>query len=203
MARCWRSARASLRRGCREPTTSAFESRAATRSEPPASACGRLACPRPSGRTTAASSASRSPTRTDTGSSCRLLTLVAVDPERRDQLGGAEAIERTIDEEHLERYVGVDMSLAQEGDDLAPGQVLDDPLVVGGHHPLEIPAHVEHLLLLAALHHRLLDRGVPVAQDADDEVVEDVGLRLHRPAAVVLAKKLYDLGRDRGEKLAP
>lgn len=44
-------------------------------------------------------------------------SALAVDPLRLDQFGGPETVERWVDDEDLERDVGLDVGLAQERDD--------------------------------------------------------------------------------------
>src|SRR5438105_11889858 len=60
----------------------------------------------------------------------------------------------------------------------------------------------EHLLFLAALHHRALDRGEAVGERADDQVVTYVGLGFDRAASVVLADQCHDPVCDLGQQRA-
>ena len=94
------------------------------------------------------------------------------------------------------------MGLAEEREHLATGQLLDHPAVALLHEPLKVTPHVEHAVRLAARHHRALDRGEAIAQDADDQVVEDVGLGLDRSASVVFAHQRDDPVGDLSEQLA-
>ena len=56
---------------------------------------------------------------------------------------------------------------------------------------------------LAAVHDRLLERREPAAaHDDDDDVVERVGLGLHRAPAIVLAQDRDDAGGDRRQQVA-
>jgi hypothetical protein len=51
------------------------------------------------------------------------------------------------------------------------------------HDALEVLAHGDHALGLAAVHNRLLERREAVAAHDDaDDLVERVGRRLHRPS---------------------
>src|ERR1019366_286553 len=116
-----------------------------------------------------------------------------------DYLDRAEALQRTVDKEDLHRDVGLDVGLAEEREHLAAGQMLDRLRVAGGHHALEVLAHRDHPVWLAAVHDRLLQRGEAAsAHHHDDDVVEHVRLGLHRPAAVVLAQDAHDACGDRG-----
>jgi hypothetical protein len=67
---------------------------------------------------------------------------------------------------------------------------------------LEVAAHLEHAVGFAAFHHRALDRGEPVGEHADDQVVEHVGLGFDRSAAVVLAHERDDPVGDLGQQPA-
>ena len=70
------------------------------------------------------------------------------------------------------------------------------------HHVLEVVAHVDHAVGLAAVHDRLLQRReAAAAHHDDDDVVERVGLGLHRPATVMLAKDRDDAGRNCRQQL--
>src|SRR5438270_5604597 len=87
-------------------------------------------------------------------------------------LDGAEALERAVDEEDLHRDIGLDVGLAEEGEDLATGQLFDLLPVAPGHHALEVLTHGDHALGLAAVHDRLLQRReAAAAHDDDDDVV--------------------------------
>src|SRR5437763_6278738 len=101
----------------------------------------------------------------------------------------AEAFEWAVDEEDLHCDVGLDVGLAEEGQDLAPGQLFDRLLVARFHNALEVLAHGDHAVGLAAVHDRLLQRGeAAAAHHDDDDVIERVGLGLHRTAPVVIAQ---------------
>src|SRR5579884_1402214 len=114
---------------------------------------------------------------------------------------GAEAGDRAVDEEGLDRDVGLDVGLRQEGDYLAPGELLDRLLVAVRHYPLEVLAHGDDAVWLAAAHYRLLERGEAAApHHDDDDVIQRVGLGLHRTATVMLSQKRDDAVRDRGEQ---
>ena len=79
----------------------------------------------------------------------------------------------------------------------------DDALELVGHRLLEGQAHLADLVAVAVLDQRLLDLGHRLLEDADeDAVVEDVALRLRRPATVVLAEQLHDSVRYGGQLLA-
>src|SRR5438128_7692830 len=119
------------------------------------------------------------------------------------ELQCAEAIEWAVDEEDLHRDVGLDVGLAEEREHLAAGELLDRLSVALGHHALEVLTHRDHALGLAAVHDRLLERGkAAAAHDHDDDVVERVGLGLHRAATVVLAQDADDAGRDRRQQMS-
>ncbi len=118
-------------------------------------------------------------------------------------LDGAEAVQRRVHEEDLHRDVRLHVGLAQEGEHVAAGQPLDGLLVAIGHHALEVLAHGHHAVGLAALHDRLFKRGEAAApHHADDDVVQRIGLGLHRSAAVVVAQDPDDRRRDLGQQLA-
>src|SRR2546427_1508458 len=102
-------------------------------------------------------------------------------------LDGAEPFERAVDEEDLHRDVGLDVGLAEEREDLAAGQLFDLLLVPLGHDALEVLAHRDHPVGLAAVHDRLLQRReAAAAHDDDDDVLEHVGLGLHRAPPLVV-----------------
>src|ERR1700733_3164653 len=113
-----------------------------------------------------------------------------------DELERPEACQRSVHQEDLDCQVGLDVRLAEEREHLAAGELFDHVAVALLHHPLEVAAHVEHSLGLSAFHHRPLDRGESVRENADDQVVEHVGLRLDRTASVVLAHERDDPVRD-------
>src|SRR2546423_14628248 len=99
-----------------------------------------------------------------------------------DDLDGAEAWKWTVYEEHLDRDVGLDMSLGHERHNLASGQLFDRVLVTTGHHTLEFLPHRDDASWLSAVHQGLFQSGEPAAaHDHDDDVVQRVGLGLHRP----------------------
>src|SRR6266513_4021311 len=63
------------------------------------------------------------------------------------------------------------------------------------HDALPIP--------LAAVHNRLLQRReAAAAHDHDDDVVEHVGLGLHRPPPIMLAQDADDARRDRRQQVS-
>src|SRR5438874_11991283 len=82
------------------------------------------------------------------------------------ELQCAEAIEWAVDEEDLHRDVGLDVGLAEERQDLAAGQLRDRQFVALGHDALEVLAHGDHAIGLAAVHDRLLKRGEAAAARA-------------------------------------
>src|ERR1700677_4462303 len=90
---------------------------------------------------------------------------------------------------------GIDMRLGEDREHLAAGELLDRLGELTGHQMLELVAHVEDALGLAAGHDRLLQSREPAAaHHDDDDVVQRVGLGFHRPAAVVLAEDRDDAG---------
>src|SRR5205823_5078595 len=101
-----------------------------------------------------------------------------------------------------DRQIRLDVRLAQEGEHLTPGEVLDHLAVALFHHPLKVATHVQHTVWLAAFHHRALDRGEPVAEHAHDQIVKHVGLSFDRPATVVLAHQRDDPVGDLRQQLA-
>ena len=92
--------------------------------------------------------------------------------------------------------------MAEEREDCAAGELLDHGGVALFHHSLEVAAHLEDSVGFAAFHHRALDRGEPVCEDAHDQVVEHVGLGFDRPPSVVLAHERDDPVGDLGEQPA-
>src|SRR5438874_12262224 len=68
-----------------------------------------------------------------------------------DELQCAEAIEWAVDEEDLHRDVGLDVGLAEEGQDLAVGELLDHLFVALGHDALEVLTHGDDAVGLAAV----------------------------------------------------
>lgn len=114
-----------------------------------------------------------------------------------DDLDRAEALEGSVHEEDLDREVGLDVGLGEEGDHLAVGQLLDRQLVAVADQDLEAVAQRDDSLGAAVVHHRLLERReAAAAHHDDDQVVEHVGLSPGRPATVVLAEDRDDPRRD-------
>jgi RNA polymerase sigma factor (sigma-70 family) len=121
---------------------------------------------------------------------------------RFDELDGSEPLERPVDEEDLHRDVGFHVRLGEERDDVAAGEGLDRLGEALGHDALEVVAHGDDAVGLAAVHDRLLEGGeAAAAHDDDDEIVERVGLGLHRTAAVVLSEDGDDAVGDRRQQL--
>src|ERR1700733_763713 len=120
-----------------------------------------------------------------------------------DYLNGAKTIERAVDEEDLHGDVGLDVRLAEKGEYLAAGERFDGALVAGGHDALEVLPHGDHAVGLAAVHDGLLEWGeAATAHDDDDDVVQRIGLGLHRAGPVVVAQDADDAGRDRRQQMA-
>ena len=124
-------------------------------------------------------------------------------PLVRHDLEGSKAWQRPVHEEDLHRDVGLDMRLAEKGSHLPAGELFYRVPVAIRHDALEILTHVDHSLRLPAVHDGLLERGEPAAaHHADDDVVDRVGLGLHRPAPVVVAQDPDDGRRDLRQQLA-
>ena len=87
-------------------------------------------------------------------------------------------------------------SFGHEHPDLAAGRLLHHVRELVGHLLLEAPADLLDRLALAAFGERLLRTGERFLEHDDDEVLDDVGLRLRRALAVVLGLKPHDLPRD-------
>jgi hypothetical protein len=120
-----------------------------------------------------------------------------------EHFDGAEALEWTVDEEHLDRDIGLDVRLGEKREDLAVREPLDQVFIALGHHALEVLAHCHDPPTVTGVHHRLLERREPrAAHHAHDDVVERVRLGFERPAAVVLAEQLNEPGRDRRQQAA-
>ena len=85
---------------------------------------------------------------------------------------------------------------------LRPVALLDDAGKAVGHRLLEAAADVLDRLALAALGERLLGARERLLEHDDDEVVDDVGLRLGRTLSVVLGLQAHDLLRDHRSHLA-
>ena len=95
--------------------------------------------------------------------------------------------------EELEPVVGVERELAVVGDHLAAHVVPHALLELVRHRLLEREPHVAHLVAVAVVGERLLHTRHRLLEHADENpVVEDVALRLRRPASVVVAEELDD-----------
>jgi anaerobic selenocysteine-containing dehydrogenase len=114
-----------------------------------------------------------------------------------------ESGQRSVDKEDLDRDVGLHVRLGEERHDVAAGELSNRLLVAFFHNALEVLAHRDHALRVAAVHDRLLERREAAsAHDHDDDVIERVGLRLHRPAPIVLPENRDDARRDRRQELS-
>ncbi len=79
-----------------------------------------------------------------------------------------------------------------------PGDVLDDLFEAVAHDFLEDHALADDVVAVAALEQGLFDAGEAAAQQADDEVVVDVGLGAFGAAAVEVLQQGDEAGGDLG-----
>src|SRR3954447_1945983 len=107
-----------------------------------------------------------------------------------------------LQHEDLGGDVGIRVDLAQVGDDLAPGDVLDDADERLLHRALKALADVVNGARAAGGDQRLLDHGEPAVEEADERVVDHERLGLRRSLAVVLLVQADERGRDPREHLA-
>jgi hypothetical protein len=86
------------------------------------------------------------------------------------------------EDEDLADHVGVLLVAGHEADDPAAGGLFDDLLEAFAHDVLEGHALADDVLAVAALEQGLLDARETASQQADDEIVADVGLGSLGPA---------------------
>src|SRR6185503_16811451 len=111
--------------------------------------------------------------------------------------GSVRDVVRRQDED-LADHVRVLLIAGHEADNSATGGLLDDLLEALAHDVLEGHALADDVLAVAALEERLLNTGEAATQQADDEIVADVGLGSLRAAAVELLQQGDEAVRDRG-----
>jgi hypothetical protein len=85
------------------------------------------------------------------------------------------------EDEHFADHVGILLVAGHEADNPTAGRPFDDLFEAGSHDVLEGHALADDVVAVAALEERLFDAREATAQQADDEVVIDVGLGLSGP----------------------
>src|SRR4051794_38888394 len=103
---------------------------------------------------------------------------------------------RLAEKEELDRHVGLDARLAQEGPDDSARRLLDDARELLGHRLLEATANLLDGVGLTAFDQRLLRLCERLLEHHGDHVVRHVRLRPGRSLAVVLGLQAHDRGRD-------
>ena len=125
-------------------------------------------------------------------------------PPRRASSPRAEPAQaqRRLEDEDLDRHVGVEVVVGHEGEDLAPGEPGDGGLHLLGHGALGEPAHGEHRLALVVGDEGLLGPGQHFEHDRDQGVAAVEGVGLPRPAADRRRVDADQLAGDRGVQLS-
>src|SRR3954452_2308043 len=97
-----------------------------------------------------------------------------------------------LEDEDLDRVVGLEVAVAHEGDHLAPGDPLDGPRELPAHGLLERPPHLHDEEVLVVVDEAVLRLEQRLLHQHDDEVVADHGSCVRRAAARVVTHDLHD-----------
>src|SRR5262245_13710137 len=109
-----------------------------------------------------------------------------------------DGLVRGLEQEELDRDLGVDVDLAHERPDAAPDGSFDDRDEVRRHRLPEGSAGGDDLFDAAGIDQRPLSRREDVLQQAEDVVVMDVGLGPGRTPPEHARVQLHDLAGDLG-----